>query len=164
MRSSRDKSNSLASSQAIFTIRNDNETEPGCQARSCIASSCGAREGRRTGTIYIASDNTNILTIHPGRGHTVTGRGTPKSSVRLIKFPNDGRGHSASAHLQAENVMCKILRTAPQRPVLLPALLTVQKLPPNGRPGESPGKENLLPDRVMPSNVRKQRISCLRVR
>ena len=142
-----DKSSSSASPQTILTARCVKEKEPGCQTKSPLTTSYEVRQGLRRRTIYIPSDDTSILTIHPGRGQTFTSRDTPRASVRLSNFPHNGSGRSANH--QTGNTMREARLKAPQQAALLPPLRT--RYAPNGRPRNGQDKENLLPDPGMPS-------------
>lgn len=96
------------------------------------------RKEPRRRTIYIPSDHTSILTIHPGW--------PTQGALRYIGY----RGSATEGRSKFENDPLENSRAnSParvRRPALQPALVTVQELLTScDRPGAGPGKENLAP-------------------
>ena len=114
------------------------------------------RKEPRRRTIYVPSEDTTILTIHPGVGGDRRMR-----AFRPETIPSDRLGRTGTADTRKEPRMS--LATAPKRVPLKSALRVVQECGEGDRMGMGGGKENVPPGglEVFEFGKRKEGVACM---
>ena len=114
------------------------------EGRSEVKKALLLNESRRR-TIYVPSEDTTILTIHPRMIRDVTNAPVKPVPASRSKNPG-GKGQSNGGNPGIQRSRRNVLASAPRRGPLQPTIDTPQESwDCQGRPGSGPGKENQAP-------------------